>query len=121
MKKQQRKLTNMTRTKQIDSLEISIDGVITDYRRLNNACDAAVKAGAMDINGPLYEAIWQSFQRMLERIDEDGWISWFIYDNDCGAKAMKAKGRGTQAMTPIKTPRHLARLIVEENIITPRR
>lgn len=112
MKKQQKKLTNMTRTKQIDSLEIIIDGIITDYRRLNNACDAAIKAGAMDINGPLHEAIWRSFQGMLERIDEDGWISWFIHDNDCGAKAMKAKGCGKRGMMQIKTTRSLAKLIV---------
>ena len=103
----------MTRIKRIDLWQSIVDGIVTDYRRLDNACDAAMKAGAMDANGPLYEAIWRSFQGMLERIDVDGWINWFIYENDCGKKAMQAKGCGKRGMTPIKTTRHLARLIVE--------
>lgn len=103
----------MTRTKRIDLWQTIVDGIVTDYRRLDNACDAAMKAGAMDVNGPLYEAIWRSVQGMLERIDEDGWINWFIYENDCGKKAMQAKGFGKRGMTPIKTTRHLAILIVE--------
>jgi hypothetical protein len=103
----------MTRIKRIDRWQSIVDGIVADYRRLDNACDSALKAGAMDANGPLYEAIWRSFQGMLERIDEDGWINWFIYDNDCGKKQREAKGCGKRGMTPIKTSRHLARLIVE--------
>jgi hypothetical protein len=103
----------MTRIKRIDLWQSIINGIVADYRRLDNACDSALKAGAMDANGPLYEAIWRSFQGMLERIDEDGWINWFIYDNDCGKKQREAKGYGKRGMTPIKTTRHLARLIVE--------
>ena len=103
----------MIRNKRIDLWQTITDGIVADYKRLDHACDAAMKAGAMDANGPLYEAIWRSFQGMLERIDEDGWITWFIYDNDCGKKQREAKGCGKRGMTPIKTSRHLARLIVE--------
>lgn len=99
--------------KRIDLWQSIVDGIVTDYRRLDNACEAAMKAGAMDADGLLYDAIWRSFQGMLERIDEHGWIVWFIYENDCGEKAMRAKGGGKRGMTPIKTTRHLARLIVE--------
>lgn len=103
----------MKRIKRITLWQSIVNGIVADYKRLDRACDAAMKAGAMDANGPLYEAIWRSFQGMLERIDEDGWITWFIYENDCGKKAMEAKGCGKKGMTPIKTPRQLARLIVE--------
>lgn len=103
----------MNRIERIDLWQSIVDGIVTDYRRLDNACDAALKAGAMDGNGPLYDAIWRSFQGMLDRIDDDGWINWFIYENECGKKAMQAKGCGKRGMTPIKTTRHLARLIVE--------
>ena len=103
----------MTRIKQIDLWESIVNGIVTDYRRLDNACDAAMKAGAMDPSGPLYDAIWRTFSGMLERIDVDDWITWFIYENECGKKSMGAKGFGKRGMTPIKTPRHLARLIVE--------
>jgi hypothetical protein len=103
----------MTRIKRIDLWQSIVDGIVTDYRRLDNACSAALAAGAMDPNGPLYDAIWRSFQGILERIDDAGWINWFIYENECGQKARKSKGRGKRGMTPIKTTRQLARLIVE--------
>jgi hypothetical protein len=103
----------MKRIKRINLWQSIVDGIVTDYRRLANACDAAMKAGAMDSNGPLNDAIWRSFQGMLDRIDGDGWIIWFIYENDCGKKAKQANGCGESAMKPIKTTRQLARLIVE--------
>ena len=102
----------MNRIERIDLWQSIVDGIVTDYRRLDNACNAAMKAGAMDANGPLYDAIWRSFAGILERIDDDGWINWFIYENECGKKSMKA-GAGKRGRTPIKTSRHLARLIVE--------
>ena len=99
--------------KRINQWKIIVDGIVADYRLLDHACDAALKAGAMDSNGPLHDAIWRAFQGMLDQIDVDGWINWFIYDNDCGKKQREAKGCGKRGMTPIKTSRHLARLIVE--------
>lgn len=103
----------MTRIKKITRWQTIVDGIVTDYRRLDNACDAAIKAGSMDLSGPLYDAIWRGFSGMLEQLDVDGWITWFIYENKCGKNARKAKGCGRRGMTPIKTTRHLARLIVE--------
>jgi hypothetical protein len=103
----------MTRIQKIDLWQSIVDGIVADYKRLDHACDAAMKVGALDPNGLLYEAMWRNFSGMLGRIDEDGWISWFIYDNDCGKKQREAKGCGKRGMTPIKTSRHLARLIVE--------
>ena len=97
----------------IDRWQTTVDDIVADYRRLNSACDAALKAGAMDANGPLYDAIWKCFHTMLDRIDVDGWISWFIYDNECGKKQHKAKGYGKRGATSIKTSCHIARLIVE--------
>ena len=103
----------MNRIERIDLWQSIVDGIVTDYRRLDNACNAAMKAGAMDANGPLYDAIWRSFSGMLDRLDVDGWINWFIYENECRKKSMEAKGCGKRGRTPIKTSRHLARLIVE--------
>jgi hypothetical protein len=103
----------MKRIKRINLWQSIVDGIVTDYRRLDNACDAAIKAGAMDPSGPLNDAIWRSFQGMLDRIDVDGWITWFIYENDCGKKEKQANGCGESGMKQIRTTRQLARLIVE--------
>ena len=103
----------MTRIKRINHWQTVIDGIVTDYKRLNNACNAAIKAEAMDPSGPLYDAIWRAFGGLMDRLDQDGWINWYIYDNDCGKKQMQAKGCGRRGLSPVKTSWHLARLIVE--------
>lgn len=103
----------MNQTKQVELWESIIKGIVADYKRLDQACNAALDAGAMDSNGPLYDAIWRTFSGMLTRIDTESWISWFIYDNRCGKKGLKAKGCASIQMTPVKTALHLARLIVE--------
>lgn len=89
------------------------DGIVIDYNRLNAACDAAIKAGAMDPNGPLHEAIWKSFENMLKLIDVHEWIQWFIYDNECGKRALQARACSGRELTAIKTTRQLAGLIVD--------
>lgn len=60
---------------------------------------------------------------MLQRTDVEGWISWFIYDNDLGKRKLKAGWRPSQyvprlSMRPITTTRLLARLIVAEEEAT---
>jgi urease accessory protein UreF len=103
----------LKRIKRINHWKAITDGIVADYKRLDNACYAAMNAGAMDANGPLYQTIWRAFQGMLDRIDVDGWIDWFIHDNDCGKRQLEAKGYWSHGKRPIKTTRHLARLIVE--------
>lgn len=103
----------MSRLERIATWERSADEIVGHYKRLSAACDAAIQAGAHDINGPLHDAIWRAFSGMLAQIDVHDWLNWFIYENDCGAKAMEAKGCGKPGPTPIKTTRQLARLIVE--------
>lgn len=99
----------------IDFLETMASGIVADYKRLDAACDAAMKAGAMDPNGPLHEAIWRAFQGMLERLDTEGRIAWFIYDNLCGEKEYKVRA-GNGRATPVRTCRQLARIIAESEL-----
>jgi len=103
----------MIRINRITHWETVIAGIVAHYKRLDAVCEAALKAGAMDPGGPLHDAIWRTFSAMLTLIDVDEWITWFIYENDCGKKKGQAKGCGKRGLSPIKTPRHLARLIVE--------
>ena len=103
----------MTRIRRISHWETIVAGIVAHYRRLDAACDAALNAGVMDPNGPLFEAIWKSFESMLALLDVDDWIIWFIHENACGDKALEAKGCGKGPRRPVKTCRDLARLIVE--------
>lgn len=85
--------------------------IVADYNRLSEACDAAISAGCMDIDGPLHDAIWRSHSELLKHADSDGWLSWFIYENDCGKKKLTANFIGKSHK--ITTPAQLAKFIVK--------
>lgn len=85
--------------------------IALDYRRLSAACEAAEKAGCLDTDGPLFEAIWKSHDLLLSQCDFAGWISWFLYENECGKKKHIAKHNGKAHR--ITTPAQLANLIVK--------
>jgi len=106
------KTVESTNSESIEAWEIKITSLVKDYKQLTACCDAASIAGALDANGKLYTAIWSTYDNMLQHIDVAGWISWYIFDNDCGAKEMEA-GYGDEINT-IKTPLDVARLIVIE-------
>lgn len=85
--------------------------VISGYQRLSAACDKYRSIGAMEIGGLLDNAIWKTYQDMLEIIDPHGWIGWYIYENDCGKRKMKAGY--DSSLRVIDTPKKLAKLIEE--------
>jgi hypothetical protein len=81
---------NSKKSKRYDYWSGVVETLVSKYEALNKACEAASKSGTLDPNGPLFEAIWSSFESMLSIIDRDGWIAWYIYDNECGKKKLKA-------------------------------
>ena len=101
----------MNKKKQIQEWTVRVSAIVKSWRALDKACTAAMDAGALDINGPLFNAIWQSFESMVDLVDFDGWLNWFIYENACGKNAFSASGDDTEPK-PIRTPAQLARLIV---------
>lgn len=103
------KTVELTNSEAIEAWENKITSLVEDYKQLTACCDAAYYAGALDPEGKLCTAIWNTYDNMLQHIDVDGWISWYIFDNDCGAKEMEA-GYGDEINT-IKTPLDLARLL----------
>ena len=104
------KTVEPTNSQSITAWETKITSLVKDYKQLTAACDAASDAGVLDTDGKLYTAIWSAYDNMLDRIDVNGWISWYIFDNDCGAKRMEAGFDGT--VNAIKTPLDLARIMV---------
>jgi hypothetical protein len=49
---------------------------------------------------------------MLKIIDQHDWISWYLFDNDCGKRKMEAGHDGK--LSKISTPKQLAQLIVKD-------
>lgn len=70
------------------------------------------------VDGPLIDEIWRSFKLAMgltsELIgDRSDWLSWYIYECDCGRYPMKA-GIGKK-LKKISSPLSLAKLIAEHN------
>ena len=79
--------------------------LLTEYKELSDACDAARAAGCLDIEGRLQNAIWSTVERVISFFDPEGWIMWYILENEYGAKEYEA-GYGSD-MKKIKTPEDL--------------
>jgi hypothetical protein len=90
-----------------------IDGILEKYHRLNEACDDVIDVGAMDIEGPLYKAIWGAWEHLLEQCDHDDWIAWYIHDNDCGERRHRIYPSGSADGIVIDSTEALARFLVE--------
>ena len=90
---------------------------VEHYNRLSKAADAATEAGCLVEEGALYKAMWNAFDALLDVIDEDGWIQWFIYDNDCGANGyLAAIGKKKHKITTLK---ELANFLVKSEYLKP--
>ena len=71
--------------------EEQLKTILGAYERLDLATSKAIEVGCLDPNGPLYDAIWRGFDDMFNVIDPHGWITWYIHDNDMGAKGLPAE------------------------------
>jgi hypothetical protein len=91
---------------------------VESYQNLTAACDKAIAAGAMDINGPLFAAIWNGFEKTLALFDVNGWISWHLYENDCGKKAHEVILPGEEPY-PIILHGDLAEIIAHDLAVDP--
>lgn len=71
--------------------EEQLKDIIVAYENLDAACTNALRAGCLDMDGPLYDAMWRGFDDIVSVIDPHGWITWYIHDNDMGAKGLEAE------------------------------
>lgn len=71
--------------------EEQLNTIITAYENLDMACTNALRAGCLDIDGPLHDRIWRGFDDIVSIIDPHGWITWYINDNEMGARGLFAE------------------------------
>ena len=83
--------------------------LIDEYKDLDDACIAARKAGCLEIEGRLQNCIWSMVETVISFFDPEGWIMWYILENEYGAKGYDAGYKGD--MKPIKTPEDLFQII----------
>ena len=73
-----------------EELKKQVTNLIGAYEKYDKVTHNAIVAGCLDVNGPLYTAFSELVMRSLALVDDNGWIDWFIYENDLGLKGMKA-------------------------------
>jgi hypothetical protein len=83
--------------------------LIDEYKDLDEACTAARKAGCLEVEGRLQNSIWSLIETAISFFDPEGWIMWYILENEYGAKGYDAGYKGD--MKPIKTPEDLLQLM----------
>ena len=80
-----------------------VDDIVKAYTELKEVFEAAEKLGCIDINGKLFEKTWRLYDRTSKPLGPEGWIDWYIWDNDCGKKGYECKYNGkTIAVTNTK-------------------
>jgi len=88
----------------------------TAYKNLDAAFDLLKPALGYLGEGDLWDASWFTFQRYTEVVsdllgDDSGWLNWYCYENDMGAKGYEA-GYG-ENLRPIEDLDDLLWLIEE--------
>jgi hypothetical protein len=71
-----------------------IDDIVTAHKELQDVFDAAIKVGCIDINGELFEKTWHLYSETSKHIDPEGWLDWYIYDNDYGKNGYECTVNG---------------------------
>ena len=69
-----------------------------------------------DPDAPLWELTFALRDRLIKQAsmlvgDDYDWIEWFIMENDCGRKGMRASPRNGAKLRPIRTVKQLAQII----------
>jgi len=87
---------------------------LVHYERLDAAFEKLDEALGCTADSPLFKAVWECFEDHTKVVaqlvgDREGWIEWYVRENECGAKGMAAGYDGV--VMPVKTLSDLVRLI----------
>lgn len=95
-----------------------LDKIVNLYQKLTSATDKANEAGCLEVEGPLFNAIFLAFEGMLniieESFDASDWINWHLYENQCGENQLVAKSSNMPNPQKICNTKDLAKLILNE-------
>ena len=80
------------------------------YQKLRDAFGATPES---EVVKALYETHGEYTKLVSEKVgDKDGWLEWFLWENDAGAKGLEAKAPGWKKARKIKTVKDLEAIIV---------
>jgi hypothetical protein len=86
------------------------------WRTLDGTFEAEAHTHGADPEAPFWKAVYSLFDAYTDQLasqvgDTDGWLHWFIYDNDAGANAYPASLNRGKRSKRIRTIKDLAQLL----------
>ena len=86
--------------------ELVLEELISRYELNCEVSDRLARLFPGLCDSPVHEAIWGTFNELRDVVaeklgDDDGWIEWFIWENDCGAKSLEANGRAIKTVNDL--------------------
>jgi hypothetical protein len=106
-------------------IEKEITQLVARYKRLNAAWKPLTDA-VKNHDFPAWTESYSAFDALTDAVairigdpmmgtQHSSWLAWYIYDNNCGEKAMQAKAGAWKKSRPIKTASDLAALIAADS------
>ncbi|MFN4909407.1 MAG: hypothetical protein ACK5H0_10300 [Bacteroidota bacterium] len=86
-----------------------LQNIIEQRKRVDQMFRDAEKVGVIDVNGPLFNAVWHAIESVTSIVDSYGWIDWFVYENEYGARELTVTIDGRKRK--IKTIKQLHKLL----------
>lgn len=102
----------LTKTERIALLE----ECLKEFKQVQASCAAIEALFGKDHEGRIQThlyGLFESYSRLvsIQVGDDNKWLDWFIWDNDCGKKAMKAKDSSWKKARKIRTVKDLEAII----------
>lgn len=94
-----------------------LDKTVLNYKNLDLVFDQANDLGIFPSEGHFFDTVWKSFEGLIEVIEKQldtDWISWYIFDNQCGEKELRGQTGSMKKPKTIKNTKELAQLILED-------
>lgn len=78
-----------------------IEDVLRVYKDMNDTWNSMNDVLGYVTDSPVGNASWKAFDKYVQMTslvigDEGEWISWFVFENECGNKAGKVKVNGKE-------------------------
>ena len=90
-----------------------------EYEKLKCLFDASPECSPVKAMFDLFSEYTDVLSRLLD--DQEGWLEWYSWENENGAKKLKAKASNWNESRPIVTPYDLADLIANTSSVADAR
>lgn len=95
-----------------------VSEVVKTFKELESLYDGMDKFIGVDPDAPMFRIAYELFNKYLDAValnigDQSQWLSWYIWDNECGKRAMLVSWNenGKHKEVHVRTPMQLVRVM----------